>query len=70
MDDRVTGYDVRDGRSRFDGAKMLTRIDLATPRRSRPSRVRRAVTELNRARRIAMVEPFLSRRVDARWSTT
>jgi hypothetical protein len=32
LDDRATGYDVRGTiESRFDGAKMLTRIDLADP---------------------------------------
>ena len=34
MDDRNTGYDVQGTvEARFDGAKMLTRIDLDDPRR-------------------------------------
>jgi DhnA family fructose-bisphosphate aldolase class Ia len=53
--------------ARFDGAKMLTRIDLDDPGTvATLERCGRAVTELNRARLIAMVEPFLSRRVDGK----
>jgi DhnA family fructose-bisphosphate aldolase class Ia len=68
MDDRFTGYDVRGTvEARFDGAKMLTRIDLDDPGTvATLERCGQAVTELNRARLIAMVEPFLSRRVDGK----
>ena len=65
MDDRITGYDVRGTvEARFDGAKMLTRIDLDDPGTvATLETCGRAVTELNRAGRIAMVEPFMSSRV-------
>ncbi|WP_425562180.1 Cgl0159 family (beta/alpha)8-fold protein [Microlunatus spumicola] len=65
MDDRNTGYDVQGAvEARFDGAKMLTRIDLDDPGTVLTlERCGQAVTELNRARLIAMVEPFMSRRV-------
>lgn len=66
MDDRMTGYDVQ-GIVDFglDGGKMLTRIDLDDPATVRTlERCARAVTELSRAGLIAMVEPFVSRRVD------
>jgi uncharacterized protein len=65
MDDRNTGYDVQGTvEARFDGAKMLTRIDLDDPATvATLEQCGRAVTELNRARLIAMVEPFMSRRV-------
>jgi DhnA family fructose-bisphosphate aldolase class Ia len=68
LDDRMTGYDVQgtiDGG--FDGAKMLTRIDLGDPGTvATMEACARAVTELNRARLIAMVEPFMSSRVNGR----
>lgn len=66
-DDRMTGYDVEGTvRSGFDGAKMLLRIVLDDPRTADTLQAcGRAVTELNRARRIALVEPFLSRRSGA-----
>jgi len=65
MDDRRTGYDVRGTvDARFDGAKMLVRIDLDDPGTvATLEQCGQAVTELNRARLIALVEPFLSRRV-------
>ena len=68
LDDRFTGYDVQGTvEARFDGAKMLTRIDLDDPGTvATLERCGQAVTELNRARLIAMVEPFLSRRVDGK----
>jgi hypothetical protein len=68
LDDRLTGYDVRGTiEAGFDGAKMLTRIDLADPASvATLEACGRAVTELNRAELIALVEPFLSRRVDGR----
>lgn len=68
LDDRRTGYDVQGTvDARFDGAKMLTRIDLDDPGTvATLEQCGQAVTELNRAELIAMVEPFLSRRVDGR----
>src|SRR6195952_4194257 len=68
LDDRVTGYDVAGVvQARFDAAKMLNRIDLADPGRvAMLETAGRAVTELARAGLVAMLEPFLSRRVDGR----
>jgi DhnA family fructose-bisphosphate aldolase class Ia len=65
MDDRNTGYDVQGVREAgFDGAKMLLRIDLDDPGTvATMERCGRAITELNRAELIAMVEPFMSSRV-------
>ena len=65
MDDRPTGYDVQGTlEAGFDGAKMLTRIDLDDPATVRTLETcAEVVTELNRAQRIAMVEPFMSSRV-------
>ena len=64
MDDRMTGYDVRGTiESGFEGAKMLTRIDLEDPGTLRTLETQAAaVSELNRAEVIAMVEPFMSSR--------
>lgn len=64
LDDRMTGYDVQGTiDARFEGAKMLTRIDLDDPGTvATLEQCGRAVTELNRAQLVAMVEPFLSRR--------
>lgn len=68
MDDRMTGYDVRGTvDAGFDGAKMLTRIDYDDPGTVATLQAcAEAVTELNRAQLIAMVEPFISRRVDGK----
>nr|WP_294696667.1 deoxyribose-phosphate aldolase [uncultured Friedmanniella sp.] len=68
MDDRRTGYDVQGTvEARFEGAKMLTRIDLDDPGTvATLEQCGQAVTELNRAKLIAMVEPFLCRRVDGK----
>lgn len=68
MDDRMTGYDVRGTiESGFEGAKMLTRIDLEDPGTLRTLETQAAaVSELNRAEVIAMVEPFMSSRKDGR----
>ena len=65
LDDRRTGYDVQGTiEAGFEGAKMLTRIDLDDPGTvATLEQCGQAVTELNRARLIAMVEPFMSRRV-------
>jgi DhnA family fructose-bisphosphate aldolase class Ia len=64
MDDRNTGYDVRGTvDAGFEGAKMLLRIDLEDPGTvATLERCGEAVTDLNRAELIAMVEPFMSSR--------
>ncbi len=68
LDDRMTGYDVTGVvEARFDAAKMLNRIDLDDPGTVQMLETSgRAVTELARAGVVAMLEPFLSRRVDGR----
>jgi DhnA family fructose-bisphosphate aldolase class Ia len=64
MDDRNTGYDVRGTiDAGFEGAKMLLRIDLEDAGTvATLEQCGEAVTELNRAELIAMVEPFMSSR--------
>jgi DhnA family fructose-bisphosphate aldolase class Ia len=64
MDDRNTGYDVRGTiDAGFEGAKMLLRIDLEDPGTlTTLAQCGQAITELNRAELIAMVEPFMSSR--------
>jgi DhnA family fructose-bisphosphate aldolase class Ia len=64
MDDRNTGYDARGTiDAGFEGAKMLLRIDLEDPGTvATLERCGQAITELNRAELIAMVEPFMSSR--------
>jgi hypothetical protein len=66
LDDRMTGYDPAGVvASRFDAAKMLNRIDLDDPGTvAMLESSGRAITELARAGVIAMLEPFMSRRVD------
>lgn len=68
MDDRLTGYDVAATvEARFEAIKMLTRIDLADPSTvATLETCAQVVSEANRAGIVAMVEPFLSRRVDGR----
>jgi hypothetical protein len=68
LDDRFTAYDARSiGDSGLDGGKMLCRIDLADPATVVTLEAcGRAVTELAREGRVAMVEPFMSRRTDGR----
>ncbi|MGY1794333.1 class I fructose-bisphosphate aldolase [Geodermatophilus sp. SYSU D00525] len=68
MDDRMTGYDVQGVvDARFDAAKMLNRFDLDDPATVVSMEAAgRAVTALARAGLVAMLEPFLSRRVDGR----
>jgi hypothetical protein len=68
LDDRMTGYDVAGVvHARFDAAKMLNRIDLTDAGTvAMLETAGRAVTELARAGVVAMLEPFLSRRVDGR----
>jgi DhnA family fructose-bisphosphate aldolase class Ia len=64
MDDRNTGYDVRGTiDAGFEGAKMLLRVDLEDPATvATLERCGEAVSALNRAELIAMVEPFMSSR--------
>ena len=68
LDDRMTGYDVEGvAQARFDAAKMLNRIDLDDAGTvGMLESAGRAVTELARAGIVAMLEPFMSRRVDGR----
>jgi DhnA family fructose-bisphosphate aldolase class Ia len=68
LDDRMTGYDVAGVvQARFDAAKMLNRIDLDDAGTvAMLETAGRTVTELARAGVVAMLEPFLSRRVDGR----
>lgn len=66
VDDRMTAFDAAGiVSSGLDGGKMLLRIDLADPLTSPTlERAARAVNELAAAQRIALVEPFISRRRD------
>lgn len=68
IDDRMTGYDVQGTiESGFEGAKMLTRIDREDPATVVTLETQaRAITELNRAGLVAMVEPFMSSRVNGK----
>jgi DhnA family fructose-bisphosphate aldolase class Ia len=68
MDDRPTGYDVLGTlEAGFDGAKMLLRIDLDDPGTvATLAMCGEAVSALNRAALVAMVEPFMSRRTNGR----
>ncbi|ADD40374.1 Cgl0159 family (beta/alpha)8-fold protein [Stackebrandtia nassauensis] len=65
VDDRFTGYDARSiVDMEFEGGKMLLRVDLDDDRTAPTLEAcARAVTELAGHGRIAMVEPFLARRV-------
>lgn len=66
LDDRFTGYDAPAiDRAGFDGGKTLTRIDLQDPGTvATLVATARAVDALAARGLIAMIEPFLSRRVD------
>jgi hypothetical protein len=68
LDDRMTGFDVAGVvAARFDAGKMLNRIDLDDPGTvAMLETAGRTVTELARARVVALLEPFLSRRIDDR----
>ena len=68
MDDRFTGYDAASiARMGFDGGKMLFRIDPDDPATPRTMEAcGRAVSELADRGLVAMVEPFISHRVDGR----
>jgi DhnA family fructose-bisphosphate aldolase class Ia len=66
MDDRFTAYDADAiDRSGFDGGKALVRIDLSDPGTVRTlEATARAIDALAARGLIAMVEPFVSRRID------
>jgi hypothetical protein len=68
IDDRFTAYDVsRIAAAGFEGGKMLVRIDPEDPATvATLESCARAVTELAGHRLMAMVEPFVSHRVDGR----
>jgi len=68
LDDRFTAYDASTiAEMGFDGGKMLCRVDLDDPATVRTTQAcGRAVGELARHRLMAMVEPFLTTRVDGR----
>ena len=68
MDDRNTGYDVRGTiGAGFEGAKMMLRIDLEDPGTvATLQQCGQAITELNRAELISMVEPFMCSRFDGK----
>src|SRR5215207_7252045 len=68
IDDRFTGYDAASIETAgFEGGKMLLRIDPEDPATAATlESCARAVSELAQRRLIAMVEPFLSHRVDGR----
>jgi DhnA family fructose-bisphosphate aldolase class Ia len=68
MDDRFTGYDAETiAAMGFDGGKMLTRIDLADAGTVATLQASAdAINELADAGIMAMVEPFMSSRVDGK----
>jgi DhnA family fructose-bisphosphate aldolase class Ia len=68
MDDRFTSYSAESiVRSRLDGGKMLLRINLDDAGTANAlESCAYAVTQLAAHDRIAMIEPFMSRRVDGR----
>jgi len=68
MDDRFTAYDAASiAAAGFEGGKMLLRIDPDDPGTvTTLESCGRAVSELAAHRRVAMVEPFISHRVDGR----
>jgi hypothetical protein len=70
MDDRFTGYDAAAiERTGFDGGKMLLRIDPDDPATAATMEAcARAVSDLAGRKLIAMVEPFITHRVDGRAS--
>ncbi|MGD0594635.1 MAG: deoxyribose-phosphate aldolase [Acidimicrobiales bacterium] len=68
LDDRFTGYDAETIEAMgLDGGKMLCRIAFDDPGSvATLESCGRAVTELARRRRIALIEPFVSAREDGR----
>jgi hypothetical protein len=71
IDDRFTAYDAAGlAAMGYDGGKMLTRIDLGDPATAATVEAcSRAVSELAERRLVAMVEPFMARRIDGRLRT-
>jgi uncharacterized protein len=71
IDDRFTAYDAAAIQAMgYEGGKMLLRIDLEDP--ATPATLEacaRAVTDLAARGLVAMVEPFMARRVDGRVRT-
>lgn len=67
LDDRFTGYDARGvAEACLDGGKMLLRLDLDDPASAATLEAcAHAVDALAERRRIALVEPFMSRRARA-----
>jgi len=70
LDDRFTAYDAAGiAAARLEGGKMLLRIDPTDPGSlSTLQACAQAIAELAAGRLLAMVEPFLSTRVDGRAS--
>jgi hypothetical protein len=70
LDDRFTGYDAAAiARTGFDGGKMLLRIDPDDPATAATMQAcAQAVSDLAGRKLMAMVEPFISHRVDGRVS--
>jgi hypothetical protein len=68
IDDRFTAYDAESiAAAGFSGGKMLTRIDPTDPGTvATLVSAGHAVSELARHRLMAMIEPFISHRVDGR----
>ncbi|MCW2718822.1 MAG: hypothetical protein QOG20_1368 [Pseudonocardiales bacterium] len=68
IDDRFTAYDAASiAASGYEGGKMLTRIDAEDPATvATLESCARAVGDLAEHRLMAMVEPFISHRVDGR----
>ncbi|MGO9959010.1 MAG: aldolase [Solirubrobacteraceae bacterium] len=68
IDDRFTAYDAGSlVRDRFDGGKLLLRVDPADPASVRTLEAgAHAVSALAQQKLMAMVEPFMSSRVDGR----
>ncbi len=70
IEDRMTAYSAQSIKDfGYDGGKMLTRIDLDDDRTSTTLEIcARAVSELAERELVAMVEPFMSRRVNGKVS--
>jgi hypothetical protein len=70
LDDRFTGYDAAAiARMGFDGGKMMLRIDPDDPATAATMQAcAQAVSDLAGRKLMAMVEPFISHRVDGRVS--
>lgn len=68
LDDRFTGYDAAAIEAMgFEMGKMLVRIDPDDPATARTiESCAHAVSDLGARRKIAMIEPFISHRVDGR----